>query len=142
MADVIDGLKSAGVDPAWIFVVVLIMAIGAVSPTMAKVKGPLGSVARWFMTRTERAVRREESQRAINRAHIGADLEDMQRQIDYLKGRVEASELRDKYLEYDAEWHANTRLVLAEKGCELPPPAHLTFSEWRTLRNYQGDQTR
>lgn len=139
MADVIDGLKSAGVDPAWIFVVVLIMLIGAVSPTMAKVKGPLGSVARWFMSRTERQVRREEAQRRAARANVAADLEGMQRQIDYLNRRVEASELRDKYLEYDAEWHATTRLVIAEKGWELPPPAHLTFSEWRSLRGYQGD---
>ena len=127
--------------PWLLFLVVLVAALKWIgtalaesSESWARVLGPLGS--RW-RARGQRAIRVDD----LRRAREAADLEDMRRQVDYLSSRVQTlsdgMDLRDDYMQYDAEWHATIELRRAELGWVFPPPPHQTYAEWRRARKIE-----
>lgn len=105
------------------------------SETVAKMLGGLGR--RW------QEQKRKAEQNAIDaRESRNAVIEDLRGQVEHFVERVDRldrrvtrlqddADLRDDYLAYDAEWHAQLERHAALAGWEPVPPPHKTFGEFR-----------
>lgn len=132
--------------PPWLLIVIviafglqLILKIAAESSdTAVKLLGPLGR--RWRARAELKASRKKTEMSSMTRQQLQAMVDEA----------VEAktNELTDElhelieYLAYDAEHHRKTRIHMAEKGWVLPPPDHMTLTEWRKMRTYQSGGSR
>lgn len=141
-SDEISFLSSSG-DPRIISVFGFLILIyyglkiaAQASETFAKMLGGLGR--RWQAQR-----RRAEEEAREERAAKNAVIEDLRSQVDHFVGRVETmdkrlnrlqtdADLRDDYLAYDAEWHAE--LDRSAAGGGFVPPPHMTFREFVLAR--------
>jgi hypothetical protein len=81
-------------------------------------------------------VRRQE-ERVAERTARQADLEDAIRERDYLDGALarcaQTTQIQGDYIEYDAQWHRDTRLTAIEAGCDKLL-AHKSYLQFRTER--------
>lgn len=110
--------------------------VAQASDTVAKLLGPLGK--RW-REQGNRTVRKA----AVRRAEDNEVIRDLKARVEYFVGQVEELkkhgrdreveyEMKDDYLTYDAQWHADNNIHAAANGYEFPPPQHMTFKEFRT----------
>lgn len=109
--------------------------ISQASETAAKLLGPLGK--RW-RAQGDRVARKSEARRVEDNQVIT----DLNKRLEYFVKQVEglvrdseekarAYEVKDDYLAYDAQWHADQSIHAAENGYEFQPPKHMTFNEFR-----------
>lgn len=80
------------------------------------------------------------------RAEENQVITDLKSRLEYFVGQVQdmkraaekkqaSAEVKDDYLTYDAEWHAENERYAAERGYVFPPPEHMTFNEFRRQAN-------
>jgi hypothetical protein len=101
----------------------------------------LGGLGRRWMSQKQRAQAAAEAGRTATNLVV----EDMRGELKHFVGRVERlsgqvqtlqenADLRDDYLAYDTEWHAEIDRHAAAVGWEFPPPRHLSFTEFARAR--------
>ncbi len=116
----------------WWVALILFLLFGSpalFSKAATKLPGALGAGARWFQNRA--AVKASNVvTTSTQRLEIMID-EKVEAATEKLNERLD--ELTS-YLAYDADWHRDKRVYMAEQGIELPPPPHLTLSQWRDMR--------
>ena len=105
------------------------------------VAGMLGRIGRRWQAQKQAAL----ALAAQEKASTSAVVEDLRGEVKHFVGRVERlsgqvtvlqdkADLRDDYLAYDAEWHADIDRHAARSGWVFPPPRHLSFNEFARER--------
>lgn len=117
--------------------------VSQASETVSKALGPVGR--RW-RDQGNRVARRAEARRSEENQVIT----DLKQRLEYFVGMVKdietasrekerVYEVKDDYLAYDAQWHADQSIHAAEHGYQFLPPKHMTFNEFRRQADGWGE---
>lgn len=132
--------------PLWaVTLLVIVFMIGTFSKSMQEVKGPLGSLARWWGAKQLREVEKHGDMASAIDKQVRERVERYAREVDARMTRLEAAldderearrrdmkelqELRD-YAVAAARREFALKQFAAANGLELPPPPLPPFHEW------------
>ena len=144
--------------PLWLIIlIILVPSLLTFSEKASKIGGPLGSAARWWQNRQQRALERDASVTAARMRIYEDELSELHEIVEGLREQIADSEARhreqraydrsqfareleaavvdrDLYADwsaYQARWWRPQNQWLAEQGITLPPPPYPTFTEFR-----------
>lgn len=156
--------------PLWLIIlVILIPSLLTFSDKAAKIGGPLGSAARWWQNRQQRALERDASVTGTRLRIYEDELSELHEIVEGLRRQITESEARHReqraydrgqfareleaavvdrdlfadWSAYQARWWRPQNQWLAEQGITLPPPPYPTFSDFRGewIKQRQGSHT-
>ena len=131
--DLVELLETTKTPAGFILVFLVILATfsGLVSKAAADYGGVFGAFARALQRRKEEAIAADERSNARRLDRLEDTIESLEREIAKLRERDSS---HYKYQLYVAEYWRDLKFWAVKEAVELPPPALLTYPEWKALQ--------